>query len=74
MTGKVRSAADVKLRYERKWLEIEGITAIGLGLINNEQCIIISVEENIDEVRALIPGKVEGIPVEIRISGKLMAN
>ncbi|HLF34949.1 MAG TPA: hypothetical protein VI583_11970 [Cyclobacteriaceae bacterium] len=70
LTGK---AVAVKKRYEKQWLGISGVTAVGLGMINNKPGIIISIERDAEKMRALIPADVEGIPIEIRLSGNLSA-
>jgi len=73
MYDQTKKATEVKQRYEKKWLGIRGVTAIGLGQIDDNIGIIISVD-NITEIeQAQIPAQVEGIPIEIKLTGKLRA-
>jgi hypothetical protein len=63
----------VKRRYERKWLGISGITAIGVGNIDDKIGIIVSVDTHTDITSVKIPAQVEGVPVKIIPVGKLRA-
>jgi hypothetical protein len=73
MSEQITKAKAVKQRYEKKWLSMRGVTAVGLGQVNGKTGIIISVEQNVDKVRAQIPSYVEGIPVKVQFSGMLKA-
>ena len=69
MSADTEKAKTVKLRYEKEWLRIDGVTAVGLGLIDRTVGIVISVENNVDQVRAQIPDLIDGIPTLVRQTG-----
>ncbi|HJZ40547.1 MAG TPA: hypothetical protein VJ203_09295 [Bacteroidales bacterium] len=73
MDDPTRKATEIKLRYERKWLDIAWVTAVGIGLVDNTLVIIVSVESNVEFVRAQIPTQIEGVPVMVKLTGKLRA-
>ena len=73
MVAKNSKAEKVKLKYERAWLGLKGVTAVGLGLIDQEIGIIISVESNEHQVRAQIPSQVEGVLIKIETTGAIIA-
>jgi hypothetical protein len=64
----------IKKKYERSWLSIEGVVAVGIGHTTGEvPGIIVSVKENPGRFRQSIPAEVEGVPVEIRETGEIRA-
>lgn len=73
MSDPTKKATNVKQRYEREWLTIPGVNAVGVGLVDNVVGIIISVGKKSDRVRQQIPAEVEGIPVKIQLTGTLRA-
>ena len=73
MSDQISKITEIKRRHEKQWLGIGGVTAIGIGRINNQAGIIISVAGHTDKVRAQIPYEVEGIPVKVQVTGKLRA-
>jgi hypothetical protein len=66
-------ATEIKQRYERKWLDIPGVTAVGIGRVDNTTVIVISVESNMEIVRAQVATQIEGVPVIVKLTGKLRA-
>lgn len=69
-----KKARQVKQQYEKNWLSIEGVTAVGIGLIDNEHVgIIISVRDDVAAARQTIPEEVEGIRVKIQKTGEFRA-
>jgi hypothetical protein len=73
MTDQTQKAKEVKQRYEKGWLAMNGVTAVGIGLVQNEVGIIISVEKDKAKVQAQIPHEIDGIPTSIRLTGRLNA-
>lgn len=73
MNDQIKRATEVKQRHEEKWLGISGVTAVGIGKISNRIGIIISVDHNKELIQTQIPLQVEGIPVRIKLTGKLKA-
>lgn len=64
----------IKKKVEKDWLQIPGVVAVGLGKTESGQPgIIVSVKELSLEVQSSIPSQVEGVPVEIKITGPIQA-
>jgi hypothetical protein len=64
----------IKRRYEQQWLSLAGVVAVGIGTTAAGKVgVIVSVKENPEKIRASIPQQVDGIDVEIRVTGELRA-
>ncbi|HHE55845.1 MAG TPA: hypothetical protein ENL21_08690 [Caldithrix abyssi] len=64
----------IKQKVEKDWLQIPGVTAVGIGKTESgEAGIIVSVTELSLEVQSSIPSQVEGVPVEIKFTGPIQA-
>ena len=64
----------VKQLHEDKWLALDGVVAVGIGLVQGDRGgIIISVEANRDTIREQIPSEVEGVPVKVQVTGHFEA-
>ena len=64
----------IKQKVEKEWLKIPGVVAVGIGkTARGKAGIIVSVREFSTEVQTMIPADINGIPVEIRISGPIQA-
>lgn len=62
----------VKRKHENAWLSIDGVVAVGVGTTSdNLAAIVVSVASGSAPVRARIPQAVEGVPVEVRVTGQL---
>ena len=62
----------VKRRYEKTWLAIDGVVAVGIGsTADNRTAIVVSVTDTVARLRTRIPQAVEGVPVEVRTTGPL---
>ncbi|GAO31167.1 hypothetical protein [Geofilum rubicundum] len=66
-------ALKIKRRYERQWLSIDGVTAIGLGKDNHGTAIIVSYCTNPEGIKKAIPASVDRIPVIFQFSGTINA-
>ncbi len=73
MSDQTRKALDVKRKHEDKWMNIEGVVAVGLGMVEEEIGIIVSVKKDDGDIRKKIPSAVDGVPVVIRHSGEISA-
>ena len=73
MAGEIEKAREIKNKYEKNWLGRKGVLAIGIGLIDNNIGIIITVDQNINPENVQIPSDVEGVPVKIQSSGTIKA-
>ncbi|MBC9796901.1 hypothetical protein [Sinomicrobium weinanense] len=68
----LKKAMEIKRRYERHWLDISGVTAVGVGQVEQGRTgIIVSVTDDGNHIREQIPSEVEGVTVEIQVSGIL---
>jgi hypothetical protein len=68
-----RRALKVKSKHEKKWLSIDGVTAIGIGRYNDSTAIIVSYSRNQETVKKAIPASVDHVPVVFRFSGSINA-
>lgn len=67
-------AVEVKRKHEKAWLAVRGVVAVGVGQgADTAPCIVVSVESDPERIRREIPAEVEGVPVEIRVSGPMRA-
>ncbi len=73
MTNKHEKALLVKQKYEKRWLKINGVTAVGIGSDQNNAVIIITVVDNQEKVSKQVPENIDGISVKIKASGKFKA-
>lgn len=68
-----KKAKSLKAKYAKRWLAIEGVVAVGVGMRDERACIIVSVEKDLSAYAGRIPHAVEGIPVFIEYSGEITA-
>lgn len=73
MPDSISKARQVKLQYESEWMELEGVVAVGIGLIENNTGIIISVKSTPESIRQLIPAEIDGVPIRVEESGEISA-
>jgi len=74
MSDSIKKIKKIKQKYEREWLRIEGVVAVGIGnLANGAPGIIVSVKKDAKEIRRQIPETVRGVAVEIRETGEIRA-
>jgi hypothetical protein len=64
-------ALKIKRKNEKKWLNIEGVTAIGIGMDNDSTAIIVSYSGNPDGIKKAIPASVDHVPVVFKFSGTI---
>ena len=63
------SFENVLSEVQEKWMDIEGVQAVGQGVKEDRDCIDVLVIEDNPALRKLIPKEYKGIPVVIRESG-----
>jgi hypothetical protein len=64
----------VKRLHEKRWLACDGVVAVGIGQrADGSPQIVVSVEADAARIRREIPEQVEGVPVEIRVTGQMRA-
>jgi hypothetical protein len=67
-------AREVKNRYEKIWMGLENVTSVGTGITSKgKPGIIISMEKDNVYVRNIFPPEIEGVQVEIKVSGNIDA-
>ena len=69
----MKIALKVKRKNEKKWLCLKGVVAVGIGRINNNTGIIISVENDTCLEQIEIPSFVDGVPTRIQSAGRIKA-
>lgn len=55
------------------WMDVEGVEAIGQGVMNNKDCIMVFISGENEEISKAIPSEYKGYPVVIEISGIISA-
>ena len=74
MTDQLEKIRAIKKKYEKTWLSIKGIVAVGIGQTSEGGVgIIISVKENVRKYKNQIAQNIEGTPIEIRETGEIKA-
>ncbi len=74
MTVSMDAIREVKKSNEQSWLALDGVTAVGIGLLSSGQAgIIINVTDDPTAFVKQIPGEVNGVEIEIRKSGEIRA-
>jgi hypothetical protein len=64
----------VKQLHEKHWLSFAGVVAVGIGQRSDgSPQIIVSVEAQAERIRSEIPEQVEGVFVEIQVTGPMRA-
>jgi hypothetical protein len=74
MSEPLEKIREVKKKYEKTWLSISGIVAVGIGKTSGGALgIIVSVKKNTEKYRNKIGQVIEGIPIEIQATGEIKA-
>ncbi len=74
MSDQIEKIKAVKLKYEKSWLTLEGVIAVGIGkTAAGKTGIIVSVKEDVKKYRRKIADEIEGIPIEIQETGEIKA-
>ena len=63
----------VKQTYEKQWLAQQGVVAVGIGRINSQPGIVVSVEKPSDLKRVHIHEVIEGVPIKVQVGGRFTA-
>ena len=72
MNDPLTKAREVKRQNEDRWLAMEGVVAVGIGQGEDERPkVVVSVEADSARLRRDIPEDVEGVEVEIQITGPM---
>ena len=72
MDGSIRKAGKIVSRYEQIWMGLKNVSAVGTGKTSEGKlCIVISLSSEDPYTRSIFPPEIEGIPVDVRITGKV---
>ena len=74
MSEPLEEVRAVKQKHETRWLACPGVVAVGIGQrVDGKPKIVVSVESDSVRIRREIPEEVEGVPVEIQVTGPMRA-
>ncbi|MBA7548282.1 hypothetical protein ES705_40733 [subsurface metagenome] len=74
MPDQIEKIKDIKKKYEKTWLAIEGVVAVGIGKTSDGNLgIIVSVKENGRKYKQQIVHNIEGVLIEIQETGEIKA-
>ncbi len=68
MGGTLDRAQD---RLNRRVMGIRGVTGTAQGLRGGKPCIKVYVEKEDPKLRARLPRSIEGVPVDVEVTGKM---
>ncbi len=61
----------VKNIYEKIWLELEKVNAVGTGKTRDGRLgLVISLSCDDPATKEIFPGEIEGVPIEFKITGE----
>ena len=74
MSDQIEKIRAVKKKYEKSWLALKGVVAVGIGKTSTGKTgIIVSVKGDRKKYQRQIADEIEGIPVEIQETGEIKA-
>ncbi|MBD3172981.1 hypothetical protein GF326_10965 [Candidatus Bathyarchaeota archaeon] len=68
-----RSLEKIVREASEKWIDIPGVTGVGISKENVRDIILVMVKEDTIEIRQKIPHKYKGIKVQIQETGVISA-
>ena len=68
------AVAQVLERYTDRLMSVPGVVGTAEGECRGKPCILVLVERATPALRQAIPAEIEGIPVEIRETGRIEAS
>lgn len=66
-------AKELKSSHEKRWMDMEEVVSVGVGIVGDKPGIIILVKGNALSVSEKIPAEIDGIPIKITESGEIRA-
>lgn len=74
MSENLEKIRKVKQKYEKTWMALDEVVAVGIGLTaGGKPGIIVSLKSNLAQVKQKIPAEVEGVAVEFQVTGEIVA-
>lgn len=64
-----QSFQDVLEEVQQKWMDLEGVEAVGQGRTDGRDCIVVYLSAKSAAVDREIPSEYKTVPVDIRESG-----
>ncbi|MDX1577828.1 MAG: hypothetical protein R3266_05060 [Gemmatimonadota bacterium] len=55
------------------WMALDGVTGTGIGLCDDEPCLVVFALRDTEALRRALPERAEGYRVDIRVSGPFRA-
>ena len=52
-------------------IDMPGVTGVGIGECDGHPCLKVFIERRSDELEARIPRSMDGVPVEIEVTGEI---
>jgi len=68
-----RSIGKIVSEASEKWIEIPGVTGVGISMEDGSDIILVMVEADTIEIRQKIPQEYKGIKVQIQETGVISA-
>lgn len=60
---------EVQEAHTEAWMELPGVTGVGIGLCDGEECIRIFLARPSPEAERAIPDRVDGYEVDLEVTG-----
>jgi len=74
MSDQIEKIKIIKKKFEKTWLALEGVVAVGIGKTSDGNLgIIVSVKEHDKKYKQQIPSNIEGVLIEIQETGEITA-
>ncbi len=68
-----RSIEKIVSEASEKWIEIPGVTGVGISIEDGSDIILVMIETDTIEIRQKIPHEYKGIKVQIQETGVISA-
>ena len=62
---------EVQDAHTEEWMALPGVVGTGIGLCDGEPCIRVFLSRPSPETEEAIPSRVEGYPVDVRVTGEI---
>ncbi len=74
MSEQIEKIKSIKKKYEKTWLQLDGVVAVGIGKTSDGNLgVIVSVKKNGRKYGEQIADNIEGVPIEIQETCEIKA-
>ncbi len=74
MSAEMAKITDVRRKFEKDWMNIKGVVAVGTGMTSEGfPGIIVSVKKKNKHIMGQIPGHIDDVIIEIQETGEIKA-